>query len=71
MIANTFQVGFINSFGVLEQYYHSDVLRDESEFRISWIGSFNTFSIFLFAAPVGMLADKIGPTVNLPTHLDS
>ncbi|KAF2171557.1 hypothetical protein M409DRAFT_63791 [Zasmidium cellare ATCC 36951] len=58
-------VGFINAFGVLQGYYQSDILRNESPFRISWIGSFNTFAIFLFAAPVGILADKIGPTIPM------
>ncbi|KAK4506299.1 hypothetical protein PRZ48_000029 [Zasmidium cellare] len=58
-------VGFINAFGVLQEYYQSDILRGESAFRISWIGSFNTFAIFLFAAPVGILADKIGPTIPM------
>lgn len=55
-------VGFVNAYGVFQEYYTSDVLRDLSQFQISWLGSFAIFCIFAFAPLGGMLADKYGPT---------
>jgi MFS family permease len=56
-------VGFLNAYGVFQEYYTSDVLRGLSEFQISWLGSFAIFCIFFFAPAAGLLADKFGPTV--------
>ena len=30
-------VGFLNAFGVFQEYYTSDVLSDHSDFQISWV----------------------------------
>ncbi len=55
--------GFMNSFGLLQEYYSRGPLKNKSEFYISWIGPFATFVLFLFAALAGTLVDKVGPTV--------
>ncbi|KNG87026.1 MFS monocarboxylate transporter [Aspergillus nomiae NRRL 13137] len=62
-------LGFQNAFGVFQAFYHATILRDHSEFDIAWIGSLLTFMIFSFAAPAGVLVDRVGPTgaVSVPT----
>lgn len=57
-------LGFQNAFGVFQAFYHATILRDHSEFDIAWIGSLLTFMIFFFAAPAGVLVDRVGPTVS-------
>jgi hypothetical protein len=57
-------VGFMNAFGVFQEYYHLHQLRNKSDFDIAWIGSFAMFIMFLCGAPAGLLVDKIGPTVS-------
>ena len=32
-------VGFLNAFGIFQEYYTSVILRDLSEFQISWLAS--------------------------------
>jgi MFS family permease len=59
-------LGFQNAFGVFQAFYHDTILRDHSEFDIAWIGSLLTFMIFFFAAPAGVLVDRVGPTVSGP-----
>ena len=54
----------MNAYGVFQEYYTSDVLRNESNFQISWLGSFAVFCIFAFAPVAGILADRFGPTVS-------
>lgn len=56
-------VGFINAFGVFQDYYESHQLRNYSSFDISWIGSFSTFALFAGAPIAGILVDRVGPTV--------
>ncbi|GES57729.1 MFS monocarboxylate transporter [Aspergillus terreus] len=58
-------VGFINAFGVFQDYYESHQLRNYSSFDISWIGSFSTFALFAGAPIAGILVDRVGPTVLL------
>ncbi|KAK4496648.1 hypothetical protein PRZ48_012630 [Zasmidium cellare] len=58
-------VGFMNAYGVFQQYYTAHYLPDESNFQISWIGSFASFILFAFAAPAGFLTDRVGPTVPI------
>jgi hypothetical protein len=53
----------MNSFGLFQEYYFRGPLKNKSEFDISWIGSFATFILFLFAALAGAAVDKVGPTV--------
>jgi MFS family permease len=56
-------LGFQNAFGVFQEYYATHMLSDHSEFEIAWIGSLLTFTLFFFAAPAGILVDRVGPTV--------
>lgn len=32
-------VGFLNAFGIFQEYYTSSVLRGRSDFEISWVSS--------------------------------
>lgn len=57
--------GFINSFGVFQEYYRSHQLRDKSDFDVAWIASFLTFIMFAFAPIAGIITDKVGPFVPL------
>jgi MFS family permease len=56
-------VGFMNSYGVYQEYYQKHQLRSHSAFDISWIGAFATFMLGVGAAPAGLLVDKIGPNI--------
>jgi len=56
-------VGIQNAFGIFQEYYTSYYLKGESDFKISWLGSFTIFTMFIFAPGVGVLADKVGPTI--------
>ncbi|KAK5677622.1 hypothetical protein LTR17_027703 [Elasticomyces elasticus] len=58
-------VGFLNAYGVFQQYYTSLYLSDLSNFQISWIGAFGTFCVFFFAPAAGILADKVGPQIPI------
>jgi MFS family permease len=44
------------------QYYTAHYLPTYTNFQISWIGSFAIFTFFACAPPVGLLADRYGPT---------
>jgi MFS family permease len=57
-------VGFLNAFGVFQEYYTTVVLVDKSNFQISWLGSFATFTFFIFAPVAGLASDKFGPRVR-------
>lgn len=57
-------VGFLNAFGVFQEYYTSTLLRGYSDFQISWLGSFALFAFFAGAPAAGILSDKYGPTVS-------
>lgn len=59
-------VGFVNAFGVFQEYYEETLLSSSSPSTISWIGSFNIFCIFGGALGTGMLNDKYGPRVCPP-----
>ncbi|TVY76008.1 Aspyridones efflux protein apdF, partial [Lachnellula suecica] len=56
-------VGFINAFGVFQEYYGQTILHDKSASTISWIGSFNLFCLFGGMMIAGMLEYKYGPTI--------
>lgn len=58
-------VGFLNAFGVFQEYYLHHQLASSSPFAISWLGSFTTFVLFVFAIPSGILVDRYGPTFPL------
>jgi hypothetical protein len=56
-------VGFVNAFGVFQEYYAVTILSDKSPSDISWLGSFNVFCMFGMTFVAGFLTDKYGPTV--------
>ncbi|SMY25106.1 unnamed protein product [Zymoseptoria tritici ST99CH_1A5] len=58
-------VGFMNAYGVFQQYYTAHYLPTYSNFQISWIGSFANFTLFAVAPLGGMLADRYGPTIPI------
>lgn len=62
-------VGFVNAFGVFQEYYHSTILKSYSNFDINWIGSFTTFIMYLGALPSGYLIDQFGARVSRLTKL--
>ena len=57
-------VGFVNAFGVFEQYYAETFFKDKSLSEIAWLGSFNIFCMFGGALVAGILNDIYGPKVN-------
>ncbi|KAF4774178.1 ATPase [Colletotrichum scovillei] len=56
-------VGFLNAFGIFQEYYQ--MYLDKSKSDISWIGSMSIFIIYLGAPISGILTDRLGPTVLL------
>ncbi|WPG98491.1 MFS monocarboxylate transporter [Acrodontium crateriforme] len=58
-------VGFLNAFGVFQEYYTSTLLHGYSDFQISWLGSFALFAFFAGAPAAGILSDKYGPTTPI------
>ncbi|KAF1811989.1 MFS general substrate transporter [Eremomyces bilateralis CBS 781.70] len=57
--------GFLNAFGVFQEYLYAHLLSDRTEFDIAWIGSLATFLMFAAAPAPGVLLDRIGPAVPL------
>ncbi|KAH9213721.1 major facilitator superfamily domain-containing protein [Leptodontidium sp. 2 PMI_412] len=58
-------VGFVNAFGIFQEYYSSHILALKSASDISWLGSFNVFCMFGTTIIVGYLNDKHGPRILL------
>ncbi|PYI32131.1 MFS general substrate transporter [Aspergillus indologenus CBS 114.80] len=58
-------VGFVNSFGLFEEYYSKAQLADESQSTIAWIGALAVFFIFSVSLVSGPLLDTIGPRILL------
>ncbi|ATZ50902.1 hypothetical protein BCIN_06g03720 [Botrytis cinerea B05.10] len=54
-------VGFINAFGVFQEYYAKNMLANKTASEISWLGSFNVFCMFGGTFVAGYLNDKYGP----------
>ncbi|KAK4129181.1 MFS general substrate transporter [Parathielavia appendiculata] len=55
ILVNTW--GVINTFGVFQAYYETDLLRDHSSSDISWIGSTQASLLFLVGVVAGPLYD--------------
>jgi MFS family permease len=55
----------LNAYGIFQQYYTSLYLHNNTDFQISWLGSFSIFSLFAFAPAAGILADKVGPQIPM------
>ncbi|OGM42378.1 MFS monocarboxylate transporter [Aspergillus bombycis] len=58
-------VGFMNSFGVFQEYYGKGQLADKSESTIAWLGAISIFCIFFISVFSGQLLDMFGPTLML------
>ncbi|KAK3313631.1 putative MFS monocarboxylate transporter [Apodospora peruviana] len=58
-------VGFVNAFGVFQEYYKQNMLQDKSESDISWIGSVSIFLIYILSPVAGIVVDRFGPTTLL------
>ncbi|KAF4123004.1 putative arabinose efflux permease, MFS family [Geosmithia morbida] len=56
-------VGFLNAFGVFQDYYEENELRDSSASDISWIGSASIFFLFALSPVAGILSDRIGSRI--------
>ena len=58
-------LGFLNSFGVFQEYYITHQLHDQSPSTIAWIGSVAAFLQFAAGAIGGPLFDRVGEWVCL------
>lgn len=56
--------GFMNAFGLFQEYYAQHQLSDMSAFDISWIGPFAMFMMLFGAGIAGVFVDRTGPTVS-------
>ncbi|KAJ5118421.1 hypothetical protein N7448_010128 [Penicillium atrosanguineum] len=56
-------VGFLNSFGVFEEYYASDQLSTNSQSTIAWLGATAIFFLFSISVISGIILDKFGPKI--------
>ncbi|KAK1985729.1 major facilitator superfamily transporter [Colletotrichum cereale] len=56
-------VGFLNAFGIFQEYYQNYFERSESD--IAWIGSVSVSISFLGAPISGILCDRLGPTIPM------
>ncbi|RHZ65225.1 hypothetical protein CDV55_102676 [Aspergillus turcosus] len=54
-------VGFLNSFGIFEEYYAKNQLADKSESTIAWLGALSIFFVFSVSVVSGPLLDAFGP----------
>lgn len=54
-------VGFLNSFGIFEEYYAKNQLADQSESTIAWLGALSIFFVFSVSVVSGPLLDAFGP----------
>jgi hypothetical protein len=62
-------IGFLNAFGVFQEYYSQGLLAHKSASAISWLGSFNLFMMFAGTMLVGFMLEKKGPQVcRFPYH---
>ncbi|KAK4133230.1 MFS general substrate transporter [Trichocladium antarcticum] len=59
-------LGFMNSFGVFQEYYTTNQLRGESPDKVAWIGSLMSFLQFAGGAIAGPLFDRYGTWVVRP-----
>ncbi|KAJ5652723.1 hypothetical protein N7507_010149 [Penicillium longicatenatum] len=60
-------VGFLNSFGVFEDYYATAQLAHESQSTIGWLGAMAIFFLFLISTVAGAMLDVFGPKLMIWT----
>ncbi|KAI8631467.1 putative MFS monocarboxylate transporter [Xylariaceae sp. FL1651] len=58
-------VGFLNAFGVYQEYYATGLLEGYTASDISWIGSVSIFLLYIGSPIAGILVDRLGPTILL------
>ncbi|KAL2816053.1 major facilitator superfamily domain-containing protein [Aspergillus cavernicola] len=58
-------VGFINSYGVFQEYYLQHQLAHESDSTVAWLGGVSIFFIFISSVVSGSLLDMFGPRMIL------
>ncbi|CAG8898574.1 unnamed protein product [Penicillium egyptiacum] len=56
-------VGFMNSFGIFQEYYAKNQLSSSSTSTIAWIGAIAIFLLFAISAGAGAILDIFGPTL--------
>lgn len=49
--------GIVNTFGVFQTYYSTDLLRDQTPSNISWIGSLQAFLLLIIGVATGPVYD--------------
>ncbi|KAJ5624775.1 hypothetical protein N7510_001084 [Penicillium lagena] len=54
-------VGFLNSFGIFEEYYATVQLAHKSSSTIAWIGAISIFFLFAISVASGAMLDIFGP----------
>lgn len=57
-------LGFLNSFGIFQEYYMGHQLRDSTPDAVAWIGSLPAFIQFAAGAIAGPLFDRYGAWVS-------
>ena len=50
--------GYLNSYGVWQEYYRRTTLANKTASEISWIGAFQYFLTYAPAAPIGQMFDR-------------
>ncbi|KAJ5818811.1 hypothetical protein N7474_004402 [Penicillium riverlandense] len=58
-------VGFLNSFGIFEEYYAAAQLAHKSSSTIAWIGAVSIFFLFAISVASGAMVDIFGPGIML------
>ncbi|KAL4941999.1 hypothetical protein BDV06DRAFT_235715 [Aspergillus oleicola] len=58
-------VGFINSYGVFQEYYLANQLAHEAESTVAWLGGLAIFFIYIGGAVSGPMLDLFGPRMLL------
>ena len=56
-------IGFLNSFGIFEEYYAEEQLSSNSQSTIGWIGAMSIFFLFGISVVSGAITDAFGPRV--------
>lgn len=57
-------VGFLNSFGVFEEYYAANQLASSPQSTIAWLGAIAIFFLFSISVASGSILDMFGPKVG-------
>ncbi|KAJ5961158.1 uncharacterized protein N7479_008308 [Penicillium vulpinum] len=55
-------VGFMNSFGIFQEYYTKNQLSSSSTSTIAWLGAIAMFFLFAISIGAGAMLDIFGPT---------